>query len=903
MVGRPIFFAVMIMLVSFLPVFALGGVEGRMFRPLAYTKTFALLAVAVLAVTLVPALCTIFVRGRIRGEQQSWLVRGVAGVYRPVLNWFLDRPGGIVWVVAATFLVGFAATGYRVVLLFALAVGLLAGLIVVHRPWNLVWYAFSLVVIALVAEQNIAPPGREVMTPLDEQMTMDMPITVPRASITQSTDDLKARDMVLCRFPEVRMVVGKAGRAETPTDPAPLDMIETMVDFRLRDHWPKRKLRARDAQRQTAAVLDAMVRRGLIDPTVDRPTFLAEANAGAQARFDVQMREVAYQSNRTFVKELGVRLTRFAIDQIVRNRPELALDVNDLQALEVHATHLAMTPTLEDVTALADDTVARLIRRGAVESPEELVARRTWRSPLASLLDDVKSEYDRLWQLHLEKLNGELRERAGPLFTRVAIDEILDRQPLKDPRLAARWHAIYEFRSNPPASAPAAGHHHGEFTLPNLDPVPELDAVQDAEARAFAPGLLLWQKDRADLVGFGGELDRALQMPGWTNVWTMPIQNRVDMLATGVNTDVGVRVLGRNLDDVVRASNDIAAVLKGVRGAVQVVADPVRGKGYLEVRPKRDKAADLGVSVGTINEVVETALGGKVVTTTVEGRERHPVRVRFPRSWRLDEETAQQLPVPRSDGRPPVPLDAVADVRITEGPAAIRGENGLLRNYVRLNVRGRSTSEFVEEGRRAVAASVPLPPGVHVEWTGRFEHEEQTRGTLLFIVPVAIGLILIILYFTFHDLADALLILPAVFGAMAGGMIVQALWGTKFSITVWIGYVACCGMAAATGVIMLVYLRDAVERAGGLANMTAEQLREAVMDGAVHRLRPKLLTEATTILGLAPLLWATGPGSEVLRPMVLPVLGGLLFADEVIDLFLPVLFYRVRLRRLRNLTT
>jgi len=900
MVGRPIFFAMAIMLVSFLPVFALGGMDGRMFRPLAYTKTFALLAVVVLAVTLVPALCTVFVRGRIRGEHESWLVRGVAGVYRPILNWLLDRPGGIVWILAAVLVVGFAATSYRLILLTALVIGIVAGLLAVRRAWNQVLYVVTLAVVALLAEQNLTPPGREGMTPLDEQMTMDMPITVPRASITQATDDLKARDMILCRFPEVRMVVGKAGRAETPADPAPLDMIETMVDFRPRDQWPKRKLRPADAERQAAAVLDALVHRGLIDPPADRPAFVHEATAGAITRFDAQMREVAYQRNRAFDKELGLRLTRFAINQITRNRPDLALDADDQRALEVHATHLAMTPTREDVTALVDDAAARLLRRRAIQSPEELLPQRTWRSPLDRLHDDVQSEYGRLWQLHLEKLNGELLERAGPLFTRVAMDEILDRQPLKDPGLAARWHAIHEFRHNPPASARPAAHHHGEFTLPNLEPVPELDAVQDAEAKAFAPGLLLWQKDRADLVGFGGELDRALQMPGWTNVWTMPIQNRVDMLATGVNTDVGVRVLGRNLDDVVSASNDIAAVLKGIRGAVQVVADPVRGKGYLEVHPKRDKAADLGVSVGTINEVVETALGGKVVTTTVEGRERHPVRVRFPRSWRLDEETAQQLPVPRSDGRPPVPLNAVADVRITEGPSAIRGENGLLRNYVRLNVRGRSTADFVEEGRRAVAASVQLPPGVHVEWTGRFEHEEQTQGTLLFIVPVAIGLILVILYFTFHDLADALLIVPAVVGALAGGMIVQALWGTKFSVTVWIGYVACFGMAAATGVIMLVYLRDAVERAGGLANITVEQLRRAVMDGAVHRLRPKLLTEATTILGLAPLLWATGPGSEVLRPMVLPVLGGLLVADEVIDLFLPVLFYRVRLRRWRR---
>jgi Cu(I)/Ag(I) efflux system membrane protein CusA/SilA len=695
-------------------------------------------------------------------------------------------------------------------------------------------------------------------------------------------------------------------------------MIETMVDFRPRDHWPKRKLRAADAERQAAAVLDALIARGLVTPPADRATALAELLADALSRFDALMREAAYQQDRLFEKELGVRLTRFTVTRLTADRPDLALDAADLAALSAHASHLAMTPTREDVTAVADDTAARLVRRGAIRSPEDLMPRRSWAArgtgavrevlggspadPLDGVVADVKAEHERLWRLHLEKLNGELLERAAPLFTRLAMEEAIERCPLTDPALAAKWDAIQQFQTDPPPAAKSREHHHGAaIPLPVLDPVPELDAIQDSQSKAFARGLLLWPKDRSDLVGFGGELDRAVQMPGWTNVWTMPIQNRVDMLATGVNTDIGVRVLGRRLDDVVKASEDIAAVLKSVRGAVDVVADPVRGKGYLEVRPDRDKAARLGVSVADILDVVETALGGKVATTTVEGRERHPVRVRFPRSWRQDEESARLLPVPRAGGRPPVPLSAVADVHIVEGPAAIRGENGLLRNYVRLNARGRDAGDLVEEGRRAVAAGVQLPPGVHVEWTGRFEHAARTQNTLLVLGLLAVGLIALLLYFTFRDVGDALLILLAVLGALAGGAIAQGLIGAKLTVTVGVGYVACFGMAAATGVIMLVYLRDAVARAGGLENLTPEQLREAVLTGAVHRLRPKLLTEGTTILGLAPLLWATGPGSEVLRPMVLPVLGGLLVADEVIDLFLPVVFYRLRLWRWRRL--
>jgi Cu(I)/Ag(I) efflux system membrane protein CusA/SilA len=416
----------------------------------------------------------------------------------------------------------------------------------------------------------------------------------------------------------------------------------------------------------------------------------------------------------------------------------------------------------------------------------------------------------------------------------------------------------------------------------------------------FAGGLLLWPAERGELAGPGGELDRAMQMPGWGNVWTMPIQNRVDMLATGVNTAVGVRVLGRRLADVERASEDVAAVVGKVPGAANVMADRIRGKGYLEVRPDRERCARLGVSVADVNELVEVALGGKVVTQAVEGRERHSVRVRYPRDWRADEEAVRGLPVPSrlGPGRSHhVPLAEVADVRIVEGPATVKSENGLLRNYVYLNVRGRSAAEFVEEARRVVAAKVTLPPGVHLEWTGQFEHQERARRTLLLIVPAVVGLIFLVLYLTYRDLADAALMMLAVPGAMAGGVFFQWLFGYKFSVTVWVGYIACFGMATATGIIMLVYLREAVERAGGLPALSLEKLRQAVMDGAVHRLRPKLLTECTMVLGLAPLLWTNGIGAEVLRPMVVPVLGGVLVADEVIDLLLPVLFYRVRRRR------
>ncbi len=834
-VGRPIVFSVAIMILSFLPVFALGGMEGKMFRPLAFTKTFALLTVAVLSVTLVPALCSVFLKGRMRGERSSPIVRAVIDVYRPVLSALLDRPAPLAWVLGATAVVGLTPVGSRTLFL-AVLFAALAGYGLLARTWRgrAVGMA-GLLLVGLVADSSMTPLGREPMTPLDEGMIMDMPITAPRASVMEAADDMKARDMVLCRFPEVAMVVGKAGRAESPTDPAPMDMIETMVDFRPRELWPRRKLLRADAERQAAAALDALVaRRMILDPTPAkaRAWLVAEVVDAAMPAFDAAIRESCYQRDREFAREPG----------------------------------------------------------GAAVDP-----------------DDPGSAASRArWREHAARLDDELIGRAAGTFTRLALEEILARSSdVADPKLARLVGETRRLRGRP-ATAGRAGHHHGVPARPAevlaLEPVPALDALQGELASAFARGLSLWKKDRAELAGFGSDLDLAVQMPGWTNVWTMPIQNRVDMLATGVNTAVGVRVLGRRVEDVVRASEAIAAVVKRLPGAADVVADPVRGKGYVEVRVDRERAAREGVSVAALNAVVETALGGTVAATTVEGRERHPVRVRYARARRGDEEAIRALHVPTlrrgPGGRPDVvPLDQVAEVRVVEGPATIKGENGLLRNYVRLNVVGADAGEFVERARAAVAREVALPEGVYCEWTGRFEHEARARATLAWIVPAVLATIFLILYRTYRDLADAVLMMLAVPGAIAGGVLFQWLFGFKFSATVWVGYIACFGMATSTGIIMLVYLREAVDDAGGLAAMGPADLRRAVLDGAVHRLRPKLLTEATVILGLAPVLWATGVGSEVIRPMAAPVLGGILIADEVIDLLIPVAFYRVRRRR------
>jgi Cu(I)/Ag(I) efflux system membrane protein CusA/SilA len=518
-----------------------------------------------------------------------------------------------------------------------------------------------------------------------------------------------------------------------------------------------------------------------------------------------------------------------------------------------------------------------------------------------------------LWYEHMRQLNGELLDRGSAIYSRHILEALLSRAEIIDPKvteyLAERRRIRAEGIANlaavaargPDRLSSSEGHHHHSAEPLVLSPQPVLDSLEESLTSQFSSWLILWPARRHELVGFGGELDRAVSMPGWTNVWTMPIQNRVDMLATGVNSPVGIRVMGRDFEQVVRASEQVAAAIKNLPGAADVVADPVRGKPYLEIRFDRARAAHLGVNVGEANKVIETAMAGKVATFTAEGRERHPVVVRYQSSRRQDEDAVRSLLVPASSdstGRiSQVHLGEFAEVRVVEGPASIKGENGFLRNYVRVNVRGRDAASFVDEARQVVSRSVTLPSGIFLEWTGQFEHEVRSRRTLMVVVPIVISLIFLLLYWMYRDLADATLMMMAVPGAVAGGLFFQWFLGFDLSVTVWVGYIACFGMATSTGIIMLVYLREAVERAGGLDNMGLDDLRRAVLDGAAHRLRPKLLTEGTVIIGLAPMLWADGVASEVIRPMAAPVMGGILVADEVIDLLLPVLFYWVRRMR------
>jgi Cu/Ag efflux pump CusA len=981
--GRPIFFSLLIMILSFIPVFALGGMEGRMFHPLAYTKTFALVGVSVMAITLVPALIPWFVRGRIRGEEESWIVRRVIEIYRPVLDYLLDHPWPVVWLTGILYILGAVPTGSQLLFLTALAgvilftawsswreeehaqryrftLALWASLVVLlgcgfaaWRNWTLPWAPFdniwfdwltvallsiaggllivlalarirflatgllvsSQILVALLAQQHMSPLGREFMPPLNEGSILDMPVTIPRASVTQVADDLKARDMEIRAFPEVAMVVGKAGRAETPTDPAPPDMVETIINLRPREFWPKRELRYEDALSQTENVLRILESKNWLvasdDPTA-METLANDATMLALAEYELRVRALILQSHETFERSLGPTFVRSALESLlaqltdegkITREPSPNEQEEIADSLErAFGNQLATSLDRPGVGRLSQSVVDELAKRNAVKDSSDVLvleANPLWdwwenareamgadRATRASLLlEQLQNTRDRLWAEHVYRLNWEVHEWAVSLYTRAALRSVIDKA-----KVSAVWQ--------------------GEET-------PEgLLAIQKEAESSFRSRLFLWQKSKENLLK---EMDSGIQVPGWGNIWTQPIINRVDMLATGVRTMLGVKVYGNDLYKIQDVASAVAEAIKVIPGAVDVFPDQIVGEGYLEITIHREKAARYGVSVGDIQDVVETALGGRVVTTTVEGRERFPVRIRYARSFREDEESVKNLLVTanratelqeataRDADRPgastlQIPLSQVADVSIVQGPSMIKSENGLLRAYVQLNVRDRDIVGFVEEAQAVVANKVKLPPGMYLEWSGQFEHQLRAKRTLSIVIPAVVLTIFILLFLTYHDLADSLMVLfLAVPGAIFGGVLFQYFFGFNFSVAVWVGFIACFGLATEGGLVILVYLREAINDRGGLENMTQSELREAVLRGAVQRTRPKLLTELTTMIGLAPMLWASGTGSEIIQPMAAPVLGGILVSDEVIDLLLPVVFYWERSRRLRRL--
>ncbi|MBI1827270.1 MAG: efflux RND transporter permease subunit [Planctomycetes bacterium] len=945
LVGKPIFFAVIIMLISFLPVFSLGGQEGKMFHPLAFTKSFAMVGVAILAITFVPAIIPILIKGRLRSEEDNWIVRSFINIYKPVLTWLMQVPAAGLWFVAFLFIIGAGLVGSSGLFLGVLAVGLFFGCIFFRRGLSKT-IAFALLLTTAYWSWHFPKLGREFMPPLDEGSILDMPVTVPRVSITQASDDIRVRDEIMRGFPEVDQVVGKVGRADTPTDPSGIDMVETVVSLRPKEWWPKRKVQFNDALAEAKKLLAAMQSSGYLrtDLKPDEVEGLANnATMDGMTQFDRTMREFANGRLKEFQPVVAKKLLVATVNDLVqlfRRKGELKTEPTAAQIdqladplVKAHGLLLVEVPRREEFTKLMEAATDSLAAIGAVERKPELLIlpSNLWtelRDAVSTALGAEKMTLGKeMFERFEQRLNDEWVQRA----------KVLNWELEDQAGGAMVWSLLESLRNQ------------GEIgrLLSKKPDDTELQPLRNRYEGDFRKEVFLWHKLKSDIVK---EMDSELQMPGWGNIWTQPIINRVDMLATGVRTMIGVKVFGPRQEDkteeiveggikkvVVKEpgiqgiSNQVAGTLRGIRGAVDVFPDQIVGRSYLQIDIDREKAARYGVNVSDIQEAIEVAMGGKTITVTVEGRRRFPVRVRYARDFWQTEEALRRILVTGRRGTAPstsgglapmgaaagmnatgaempageifqIPITEVADIKVVEGPSVIKSENGMLRAYVQLNVRDRDIVGFVEEAQQAIAEKVKLPTGFFIEWSGQFEAQVRAKKTLQVIFPMVVLLIFVILFMTFNDFRDALLIILAVPGALVGGVIFQSLFGFNFSVAVWVGYIACFGMATQTGVIMLVYLHDAINNRGGLEKIgSVAELTEAIIAGAVHRLRPKLMTEGVAIVGLMPMLWATGVGAEVMKPMAAPVLGGLLVADEVIDLLLPVIFNWYQTRRWQRL--
>ncbi|PKO56695.1 MAG: CusA/CzcA family heavy metal efflux RND transporter, partial [Betaproteobacteria bacterium HGW-Betaproteobacteria-19] len=400
------------------------------------------------------------------------------------------------------------------------------------------------------------------------------------------------------------------------------------------------------------------------------------------------------------------------------------------------------------------------------------------------------------------------------------------------------------------------------------------------------------------------EMDAALKFPGLANSWTMPIKARIDMLATGIRTPVGVKVFGKDLETLEKVARDVEAVVRAVPGTSSAYAERVAGGYYLDIDPRRDQLARYGLAVDQVLDVVATALGGDMVTTTVEGLERYNVSVRYPRSLRDDpQRIASDVYVQTPNG--PIPLGQLATVSIQRGAPAIRTENALLAAYVYVDTREADIGRFVHRAQQAVAGEVRFPPGYYATWSGQFENMERAKEKLKIVVPLTLGLIFVLLYLNFRRLAETLIVMLSVPFALVGGVWLMWWLDYQMSVAVAVGFIALAGVAAETGVIMLIYLDHAWEalrarRAAEGRVPLASDLYEAIMEGAVERVRPKMMTVVTIMAGLLPIMWSTGTGSEVMSRIAAPMVGGMVSSTILTLAVIPALYALVKQWELRR---
>jgi Cu(I)/Ag(I) efflux system membrane protein CusA/SilA len=634
-VGGPSFFALLVIAVSFLPVLTLEAQEGRLFRPLAYTKNFSMIIAAVLAITLDPAMRLLFTHMRTFSFKPAWLARVANGVLVGKIHSEETHPISRV-------------------------------LIRLYEPvcaWSLRWkWAVLAGAVAIVAAtvpvfQRL---GSEFMPPLDEGTLLYMPSTLPGISVTEAQRLLQVQDRIIRQFPEVERVLGKAGRAETSTDPAPFSMMETVITLKPRDEW------------------------------------------------------------RT---------------------------VN------------------------------------------------TWYSDWAPA-----------W--------------LKPALRRITSDRLSTEQLVQ-------------------------------------------------------------------------QLNDALKLPGTTNAWTMPVKARTDMLTTGVRTPVGIKIYGSNIHEIERIGTEIESVLPSVPGTRSAFAERTSGGYFVDLEWNRDELARYGLSMDDAQMVVMSAVGGDTVTTTVEGRERYAVSVRYFRDYRSDVDRLRRVVVPAMDGRTQVPVSQLASVKLVSGPAMLRDENGLLNGYVYVDVAGRDIGGYVTDAKKVVAEKVKLPAGYSLVWSGQYEAMQRVRERLKIVLPVTLFLVLMLLYLNTRSLAKTSIIVLAVPFSAVGAIWLLYLLGYNMSIGVWVGLIALLGVDAETGVFMLLYLDlayDEAKREGRLHSL--RDLQAAVRHGAVKRIRPKFMTVTTMFMGLLPIMWSAGTGADVMKRIAAPMIGGI-FTSFILELVVYPAIYEI----------
>jgi len=405
--------------------------------------------------------------------------------------------------------------------------------------------------------------------------------------------------------------------------------------------------------------------------------------------------------------------------------------------------------------------------------------------------------------------------------------------------------------------------------------------------------------------GIINELNAKMQIPGVTNGWTQPIINRINMLSTGIRTDVGLKVYGQNLDSIYAFAQTIKNQLEGIDGIKDLYVEPITGGKYIDIAIRREELGRYGLSVDDVNVVVESALGGMKLTTTIEGRQRFSVNARYGQDFRNNLESLKRLQVQTME-LGPVPLSAVADIQLSDGPPMINSENAMLRGTVLFNVRERDLGSTVKEAQERLNKMITkLPKGYFMEWSGQWENQLRANKTLTMIMPIVLVIIFMVLYFTYHSFKEALVTMITVPFALIGGVFMVYFYGINLSVAVAVGFIALFGMAIETAMLMTIYLNEAMQNmvakhGNSRATLTNNIIREFVIEGSVKRLRPKLMTVSVGLFGLIPILWATGVGSDIMRPITIPLIGGTITSTIYVLLITPVIFEMIKERELKR---